>query len=205
MFDANQIIGHWGYVAIFVFVVLGNMGLPVPEETILMLAGYLVWDGELRLPIVLAVGTISAIAGDNLGYWIGRRFGREAIKRYGHWILATPKRMESIEGVVTRYGALAVFAARFLPGLRFLAGPTAGATGLRPLSFLLANLLGASLYVPIAVGLGYMVGYGLGDYVARLEHIVGRVEYVVLLLAVVLTLAYLTWRFLRAKGVQPES
>ena len=205
MFDANQIIGHWGYVAIFVFVVLGNMGLPVPEETILMLAGYLVWDGELRLPIVLAVGTISAIAGDNLGYWIGRRFGREAIKRYGHWILATPKRMESIEGVVTRYGALAVFAARFLPGLRFLAGPTAGATGLRPLSFFLANLLGASLYVPIAVGLGYMVGYGLGDYVARLEHIVGRVEYVVLLLAVVLTLAYLTWRFLRAKGVQPES
>jgi membrane protein DedA with SNARE-associated domain len=205
MFDASQLIGHWGYIAIFFFVVLGNMGLPVPEETILMLAGYLVWDGELRLPIVLAVGTLSAIAGDNLGYWIGRRFGREAIKRYGHWILATPKRMESIESVVTRYGALAVFAARFLPGLRFLAGPTAGATGLRPLSFLAANLLGASIYVPIAVGIGYMIGYGLGDYVTRLEHIVGRLEYVVLLLAVVLTVAYLVWRFLRAKRAQPES
>ena len=205
MFDVSQIIGHWGYIAIFFFVVLGNMGLPVPEETILMLAGYLVWEGELRLPIVLAVGILSAVAGDNLGYWIGREYGREAIKRYGHWILATPKRMESIESVVTRYGALAVFAARFLPGLRFLAGPTAGATGLRPFLFFLANLSGASIYVPIAVGLGYMVGYGLGDYVTRLEHVVGRLEYVVLLLAVVLTAAYLSWRYLRAKPNQPDS
>jgi len=205
VFDFSQIIGHWGYIAIFFFVVLGNMGLPLPEETILVLAGYLVWTGELRLPIVLAVGTLSAIVGDNLGYWIGREFGRKAIERYGHWILATPKRMESIECVVVRYGARAVFAARFLPGLRFLAGPTAGATGLPPLPFFMANVLGAAFYVPIGVGLGYLVGYGLGDYVARLEHIVGRLEYFVLLLALLLTITYLAWRFFRAKHAQPES
>ncbi len=204
MFDFNQIIGHWGYIAIFVFVVLGNAGLPVPEETILMLAGYLVWDGELRLSIVLLVGILSAIVGDNLGYWIGREFGRKAIERYGHWILATPKRMESIECVVARYGAMAVFAARFLPGLRFLAGPTAGATGLRPLPFVVANLSGAALYVPIAVGLGYLIGYGLGDYVARLEHFVGRLEYLVLWLAILLTAVYLAWRVLRTIRERPE-
>ncbi len=205
MLDFNQIIGHWGYLAIFFFVVLGNMGLPLPEETILILAGYLVWNDELRLPIVLAVGILSAVVGDNLGYWIGREFGRKAIERYGHWILATPKRMESIECIVIRYGARAVFAARCLPGLRFLAGPTAGATGLPPLPFFVANVLGASIYVPIGVGLGYLVGYGLGDYVARLEHIVGRLEYYVFLLALLSSIAYIIWRFLRAKHERQES
>jgi membrane protein DedA with SNARE-associated domain len=198
LLDINQIVGHWGYLAIFVFVVLGNMGLPVPEEAILMLAGYLVWEGKLLLPIVLAVGILSAIIGDNLGYWIGRRYGREAIQRYGHWILATPARMEYIEGVVARYGALAVFAARFLPGLRFLAGPTAGATGLRPASFFAANVLGASIYAPVAVGLGYLVAYGLGDYIAPLERLLGQLEHVVLIATIGLTLVYLAWRALRS-------
>ena len=55
MTDLAQLIGHWGYIAIFVVVVLGNVGLPLPEETILALAGYLVWRGELSLSAVLAV------------------------------------------------------------------------------------------------------------------------------------------------------
>jgi len=74
--DLRPLIEHWGYVAIFVFVILGNLGIPVPEESILVMAGYLVWQGELRLPLVLLVGIFSAISGDNLGYWIGRRYGQ---------------------------------------------------------------------------------------------------------------------------------
>ena len=71
--DIGPLLGDWGYLAIFLIVVLGNVGLPVPEETTLILAGYLVWRGELRFPIVLAVGITSAVGGDSLGYWIGRR------------------------------------------------------------------------------------------------------------------------------------
>ena len=81
--DANSLLAQWGYVAIVAVVILGNMGLPFPEETILILAGYLVWKGHLHLPIVLAVGLVSAVLGDNLGYWMGREFGRRAIERYG--------------------------------------------------------------------------------------------------------------------------
>ena len=83
--ELGHLIKHWGYLAIFVFVVLGNLGVPVPEESILVLAGYLVWQGDLRLPLVLLVGMLSAIAGDNLGYWLGRRYGQAAIARYGRW------------------------------------------------------------------------------------------------------------------------
>ncbi len=196
--DLGELIGHWGYLAIFLFVVLGNVGLPVPEETILALSGYLVWRGKLRLALVLAVGILSAAAGDNLGYWIGRKYGRDGVERYGRRILVTPERLGSVWGFVGRYGSFGVFAGRFIPGLRFLAGPLAGAAGLRPLPFLVANLLGAALYVPFAVGIGYAIGYGLGEYVERVRHVVGEVEHVVLIAATIFTLAFLARRALRA-------
>lgn len=196
--DLQQFIGHWGYLAIFVVVVLGNVGLPVPEETVLALAGYLVWRGQLRLSVVLAVGIMSAVAGDNLGYWIGRRFGRDALTRYALWILGSPKRVMAVERFVTRRGSFAVFVARFFPGIRFLAGPLAGALGLRFLPFFVANVLGAAIYVPVVVGAGYAVGYGFGDYVEQLRRVVGEVERIVLIVVVLGGLALIGWRVARA-------
>lgn len=195
--DIGELLGHWGYFAIFFTVLLGNVGLPVPEEMILSLAGYLSWRGELRLPIVVTAGILSAISGDNLGYWIGRRYGCVAIERYGRRLLLTPERLESTHGFVARYGFIAVFLARFVPGVRSLAGPTAGAMGLRFLPFFISNVLGASLYVPIAVGVGYAIGYGAGESIERLRHIMGEVEHIILVLAVLATGALLTRRWLR--------
>lgn len=176
----NELIAQWGAPAICLAVTLGNIGLPIPEETILILAGYLAWQGQILLPLVLGVGIVSAIAGDNLGYWIGRKYGPGAIERYGHWVLITPKRLEATRRFVTRHGAVGVFAARFLTGLRFLAGPLAGATGLQPPRFFVANLLGAVVYVPLAVGAGYAVGYGLGDSVERVQSAVSELRHIVL-------------------------
>lgn len=199
MLSTGELLGHWGYAAIFFAVVFGNMGLPIPEEMILGLAGYLAWQGKLRLLIVLTVGILSAVTGDNIGYWIGRRYGSVAIKRYGHWIQITPERLESVQVFVGRYGFMAVFFARFFPGFRFLAGPTAGAVGLRFLPFFISNVLGATLYVPIAVGFGYGIGYGLGDSIERLRGIVGEVEYIVLILALFATVAFMVRRWLRVR------
>jgi membrane protein DedA with SNARE-associated domain len=203
--DAGSLLGHWGYLAVFVFVLLGNMGVPIPEDPVLAVAGYMVWQGQLRLAIVLAVGILGAVAGDNLGYWIGREYGQAAIERYGHWILITPERLQSARRFVTRYGSLGVFAARFLPGLRFLAGPLAGTSGLRPASFILANVLGAALYVPLAVGLGYAVGYGLGPYLIQLEQLVGEIEHIFLLGVPLCALIIMGWRALQAARARRES
>ena len=198
MSDANWLIQHWGYIAIFGVVILGNMGLPIPEETILILAGYLVWEGQLQLPIVLVIGFVSAVLGDNLGYWFGRELGRRAIERYGHWVFVTPARVDATQQVVTRYGPMAVFVGRFVPGLRFLIGPVAGITGLRPLPFIVANVLGASLYVPAAVGVGYAIGLGLGDYLAEVKRPVAQLDHAVPIFIICLTITFLLWRALRA-------
>jgi len=193
MSDINQLITDWGYAGIFFVVILGNIGVPVPEETVLAVAGYLVWSGRLQLLPVLIVALVSAVAGDNFGYWLGRYYGRAAVERYARWLLK-PARLVVAESFVSRYGALAVCIAQFVGGFRFLAGPLAGAVGLPFRSFVRGNLLGAVLFVPYAVGLGYAIGYGLGPYIAHAQHALGGIGHVALLLAIIVVVVLVAWR-----------
>ena len=198
--DPAELIGHWGYPAIVGVVAAGTAGLPVPEESVLVAAGYLAWRGALRLPLVIAVGVVSAVAGDNLGYWVGRRYGRGVVERYGRHVFITAERLDAAVRFFTQHGAAAIFAARFLPGLRSWAGPLAGTAGMPYLRFCVANVLGAVCYVPLAVLAGYAVGYGLGHRLERLRESLGGLEHWLLGLALVGTAALLAWRFTRARA-----
>jgi membrane protein DedA with SNARE-associated domain len=191
MSNLSALLEHWRYPAIFLAVILGNVGLPVPEETILALGGFLAQRGELHLPTVIAVGMLAAIVGDNIGYWLGRRYGRKALERYGRHIWISADRLERVSGFIARYGGCAVFAARFVPGARCLSGPMAGAMGMAPRTFIIANTLGALVYVPYAVGLGYAVSYGAGQMI---ERIVGRAEPIILVIIALMTLAFIVSR-----------
>ncbi len=173
--DFGELVSGWGYLAIVVLVVLGNAGLPIPEDAILALAGYLASTGRLRLPLVLAVGFVSAVAGDNLGYWVGHRYGRAIVRRHHHWLGVSPRRLNVAHHFVTRYGPVGVFAARFVPGLRFTAGPLAGVAGLGFRPFVIANVLGAAIYVPLTVTAGYAIGSGLGAYVLVVLAVIGAI------------------------------
>ena len=196
--ELRHLIEHWGYLAICAAILLGNLGVPVPEESTLVLAGYFVRQGDLRFPAVLLVGIVSAIAGDNLGYWIGRRYGQEVLQRFGRWVMLTPARLEGTRRFVARYGVVGVFSARFIAGFRFMAGPLAGSTGLRPLTFLAANALGALIYVPMMVAAGYSVAYGVSLYLTRFAWVLGRVERLILIGAVGGVVAFLGWRAFQA-------
>src|SRR5262249_9624206 len=186
--ELSQFLADWGYLAIVMVVVLGNVGLPVPEETVLILAGYLVSNGHLRLVPTLLVGILSAAAGDNVGYWIGRVYGRPAIGRATQWAHVSPAGLGAMQRVVARYGVIAVVVARFVTGLRFLGGPLAGPTRLRAIPFTLANLLGATLFVPYAVGLGCGIGFGVAEYATRVHGTLSPAEQAVLAGSAILVL-----------------
>jgi len=189
--NLTQLIDAWGYAAIFLIAILGNLGLPVPEETVLTVAGYLAWQGQLRFPAVVLVAILSAVLGDNMAYWLGRRYGQRLLRRFA------AARVERMQGYVVRYGMLAVFVARFVPGLRFMAGPLAGSTGLGPVRFLVANLLGAAVYVPIVASAGYAIGYGFGDRIETLRRAAGDVRAVALVVAL---LAVAAWAVLARRA-----
>jgi membrane protein DedA with SNARE-associated domain len=202
VFDLSHLLQHFGYAAILVIVLLGNAGVPAPEESVLVLGGYLAWHGRLHLPLVILVGVVSASLGDNLGFWAGRHYGRRAVAR----LPLPPARVAQAQALIERYGARSVFAARFVPGLRTVAGPLAGSGGLPPFRFFAANLLGAICYVPWPVLAGYGVGYGLGDWIERLRRAMGLKEDLALFAAIlalaVAAFIVMTWAR-RQKAVDP--
>jgi membrane protein DedA with SNARE-associated domain len=202
MMDAAPLIEHWGYWAIFGVVILGNLGFPVPEEGILVFAGYLVWAGRLRLLHVLVIAVLAAVIGDNFGYWFGRHYGQAAIRRFGHKIFITEERFEKARQIVDRYGSYGVFVARFIPGLRFMAGPVAGSTGFPFLRFFIANVLGGVIYVPLSVGAGYFLGKSLADVLRHIERMIGNVEHLALILLVFTAAVIVIWRALSSRKAE---
>ncbi|MGH7847060.1 MAG: DedA family protein [Candidatus Binatia bacterium] len=196
--DPGQFLEYWGYPAIFVFVFLGNLGLPVPEETVLLVAGYLVWKGKLLFEVTAVVGVVSAVTGDNFGYWVGRHYGARALMRYGRWLFVTPERSYKMQRFVSRYGVAGIFVARFLPGFRFMAGPLAGTTSMPFRRFFLANLCGAVIYVPLMVTAGYGVGFGLAELLGEYERRFGGFDRIILLTIALSVWAILARRILRS-------
>lgn len=196
-------VEHWGYGAILVVVVLANAGLPVPGESILVVAGYLVWRGELSLWHVLVVGIVSASAGNGIGYWLGRQFGAAAVRRYGDRVLVSSAKLERSRLFFLKYGAPAIAIARFVPGLHYAAGPVAGFTRMSAPAFVVANVLGACCYVPAVVGMGYAVGHGAGLQLERLRPSGVAVEHIILGIAIIGTLGVLANR-LRRHGPLPR-
>jgi membrane protein DedA with SNARE-associated domain len=202
MSDLTQLIGQWGYLAIFLLVILGNIGVPVPEEAIMVLAGLLVWEKKLWFPAVVIVGFVGAVVGDNFGYWAGRRYGRALIKCYGQRLFITSERLDWIQRFVKRYGSIAVFLARFVPGMRFMAGPLGGIASMPFPRFFLANIAGAAIYVPLVVACGYGIGLGFGQYLYELERFGTEVEHIVLWAIFIGTFASLAWRIFNYKRSQ---
>jgi membrane protein DedA with SNARE-associated domain len=194
MIALTRLIGHWGYLAIFAVIVLGNVGVPVPEEAVLAVAGLLVWKKELWLTAVLIIGILSAVLGDNFGYWAGRIYGRARIERYGQKLFITSERLDAMQRFVNRYGQVAVFLARFIPGIRFMAGPLSGIAGMPFGRFFFANLAGATVYVPVIVALGYALGLGFAQYIYQFEHFLSEAEHILVGTILTATLLSVGWR-----------
>ena len=152
-----EVIEEWGYLGIGLGLLMGNLGLPFPEEVILPLGGYFGWTGRLSTWRVVLLGVASGALGDHVGYWFGRRGGRAFVERYGRRLLVPPRTLQRADRFFTRYGPGAVFLGRFVTGVRFLVGPLAGVSRMPYRRFVLANLAGGIVWVTLAVTGGYLL------------------------------------------------
>ncbi|HSU90272.1 MAG TPA: DedA family protein [Sporolactobacillaceae bacterium] len=194
-------IEHFTYLGLFVVLLLCGLGMPIPEDVALLAGGYMVHRGITRYPISLAVSLIGVVAGDNSLFFLGRRFGTGWVRYFGIGRPGRQVQIERIQKFMQRHGHRAIFYARFLAGLRALIYLSAGSFGVRPAVFLVYDLLGAVISVPIVVTLGYLFG---GQIEAVLEYI-GGVEKLVWLV-VALSLGVIAMRmlmFTREHGETP--
>lgn len=154
----QALLERWGYWVVFVGMVLENAGLPLPGETLTLLAGYAAGSGQLNLGGVMAAAAGGAVLGDNLGYWVGRRFGWQLLLRAGQLLGRSPEQLEQLRTAFLRRARLSVALGRFVAVLRVLAGPMAGAVGMPYRAFVLCNLGGALLWSATMVTLAWQLG-----------------------------------------------
>ncbi len=188
--------GHFavhGYWTLFLALLLENAGIPLPGETMLLFASFLAFsEHQLQLPWIILTGIVAATLGDNLGYSIGRRGGRPLLDRYVRVFhirgQAVEKIIEKGEELFRRHGDLTIFFARFIFGMRILAGPLAGVLRMPWGKFVLFNFLGATTWVTVIA----VAGYKFGEHWAELIKIVGRANLGVTVVAAYV--ASLLWR-----------
>jgi len=192
-------LAEYGYWTVAAALLLENAGLPVPGETILLLASFLAYsEHKLHLPSIILVGIYAATVGDNIGFLIGFYGGRPLLERYRKTVHIQPATIARGEDMFRRHGTATIFAARFIAGLRVIAGPLAGVLHMPWRKFVAANLLGAALWVTVISGAGYI----FGKHSEKLLSIVKDVNIGVLLAAAAILI--LVWWKRRRKAV-PKS
>ena len=143
-------IAHYGYLAVFA-------GTLLEGETVLALAAYSAYRGQLSLPLVIAVAFFGATLGDQVFFFIGRRFGKKLLVRSKR----LQKEAERVDRLLLEYHGVLIIGVRFAYGLR-IAGPILiGMSNLPSSRFLFFNAIGAAIWAPLIAGVGYFFGQTL--------------------------------------------
>jgi membrane protein DedA with SNARE-associated domain len=181
---------HYGYWAVAAVLLLESAGLPTPGEPVLLLSSFLAYSKhELHLSWIIFVGTVACTLGGNTGYLIGYYGGRPLLERYQNIFRIGQPTLERGEKLFGRYGSETIFFARFVFGMRTIAGPLAGVLRMPWQKFTIFNLAGAALWVTVMS----LVGYFFGGQWRQLVYFIKRFD-LVLVFAFLLVLLLLWWR-----------
>src|SRR5437764_10747374 len=142
----GQWISAYGYPAIFALLVLGIVGLPVPDETLLTFTGYLVFKGQLKLVPAFLSAVSGSVCGITLSYILGRTFGLALIHRYGKYIHLTEEHVNRAHAWFRRAGHWSLTFGYYIPGVRHFTAYAAGMSDLEPPQFALFAYSGAALW-----------------------------------------------------------
>lgn len=157
----QQVLGwitQYGYVAIFSLLMLGIVGLPVPDETLLTFTGYLVYQGHLWLGPAYLVAFLGSACGITVSYTLGRTFGLTLIHRYGRYLRITEAHVEKAHAWFRRAGHWSLTIGYFIPGVRHFTAYAAGMSDLEAPTFAAYAYSGAALWAGTFIGLGYLLG-----------------------------------------------
>jgi membrane protein DedA with SNARE-associated domain len=195
MMKLQPYLDQYGYWAVFTAVLVEDFGVPMPGEAMLIAGSLLASQGHMQLVRLLFTAWIGAVAGDNIGYAIGRFGGRALVARYGHYVLISQKRLESAEVFFRRYGGAVVVVARFFEVLRQFNGLVAGIVEMGWWRFLPYNAFGAALWVSF----WGMLFYHLGENVSWFESSFRKMELLVLVGLAVTAAGFAIYSLLRRK------
>jgi membrane protein DedA with SNARE-associated domain len=177
------VLDNYGYLAVAGLILVENFGVPAPGETILVAASVYAGTGRLSIVAVGVIAVLAAFAGNCIGYAIGYFGGHALALRFGRYVFLTAERLDKAEQFFRRHGGLVIVIARFLEGLRQVAGIIAGIAEMPWRRFLIFNAVGAVLWAALWSTIGYLAGNHIGIIYAEV------VRYSLYLLAALAALA----------------
>ncbi len=155
----EQLIAKLGYLGITLILILGGLGLPIPEEAPIILAAILTKNGQMTMPLALASCLAGVLLGDLVVYFLGFFYGEKVLSLPVTRRLLTRQREAQIKGYFHRHGFKILVSGRFVPGFRTAAYLTAGILKLPPLKLLITDLVAASLTTLLMFALGYVFAH----------------------------------------------
>lgn len=157
-FEYIQFLQQYGYIGIFLFLVLGIVGLPLPDEIMMTFLGYLTSIGQLHLLLTYLSALLGSICGITISYILGIKLGYPFLKRYGNKIFITSQRLQTTQRLFHKYGNWLLFIGYFIPGVRHVTAYIAGISRLTYMRFALFAYFGAIFWCATFIGLGHFLG-----------------------------------------------
>lgn len=172
-------IERGGYIAIALLMLFENIFPPIPSEVVMPVAGIVAGQGSLQIGLVIVFGTIGAVAGQLLWYWIGLRVGEAGMKRFarrhGRWLTLSAREVEKTNAWFDTHGHKAVLVGRLIPGIRTIISIPAGLSEMPVNRFLIYSTIGSGVWTAALA----LAGYALGERQESITHWIGPISTVV--------------------------
>lgn len=185
-------IAAYGYAALFALLTMGVVGLPVPDESLLALSGFLVYKGQLSLVPTLAVAFLGSSCGITISFGLGRTTGAYLLERYGNAIHITPDKLQRAHRWFAHHGPWVLSVGYFVPGVRHVTALAAGSTRLDYFTFALFAYAGGLLWSVTFVMIGYLLGE---EWRSVFEETIRYRTQLAIVGMAVAVIAFLVWRY----------
>ncbi|EMK2495684.1 DedA family protein [Listeria monocytogenes] len=185
----TSIMADFGYIGIFVLIMVENLFPPIPSEIILTFGGFMTTVTSLNVVMVIIVATLGSVVGAILLYKVASYFGKERLTKivlkYGRILRLKESDIERAENFFLKYGSWAVFLCRMIPLIRSLISIPAGMTKMKMSKFLILTAAGSLLWNTVLIGLGAMLGESWSEIVVFMDSFSTIIYSIIAILVVV--------------------
>lgn len=203
--NIHHLIDSYGYLAVFLLVGAESLGVPLPGETALIVAGTYAGQTHHLTPwLIFLVASAGAIIGDNIGFWIGDKGGYRLARKYGRYVRLDEHKLKIGRYIFDRQGAKVVFFGRFVSILRTYAAFLAGTSRMRWRMFLVANASGGIAWAAIYTFAAYFAGNTLTRLSGTINLILGGAALVAIVAVLIFIRRHIKSLGPRAEAAYPE-
>ena len=190
-----KLLAEHVYLILFVSLILEFAALPLPGETMMVVAGIMAYNNHGSYIGMIVASALGTVLGMQFSYEVGRRLGTRAVDKYGSYIGLTPYRMTKAADFFNRFGNIVIVIAYFLPGVRHILGYFSGISRINAKRFHVYSTVGGILWVVVFITLGYVLGPS-APHAFKLLHKYGTMLFIVAIAALFI---YLIFKKLGAK------